>query len=296
MNFKLRNLPKITIVTPSFNQGRFLEETIISIINQGYPNLEYIVMDGGSNDNSVDIIKKYADKLTYWESKKDKGQTHAILKGFEKSSGEILTWINSDDCLAEGALYKIAEVYTKEKADYYVGNARIIDENGIEKEHLQCNLFDNSFNNTNVFIVQPASFFTREAYTKYGPLDINLYYSMDMDFWLKIYFGGGVFKKFEFDVALFREHGNTKTSNGYDNFLLEIIDKYKFSIQNNVPVISEDIDKKILRLKTISLLQHGSLKKRHVYSILFSSMRYLGISPIAFFVENVYQTIKRLIK
>lgn len=288
--------PKITVVTPSYNQGMFLEETINSIISQGYPNLEYIIIDGGSDDDSVEIIKKYADKLTYWESAKDNGQTHAILKGFEKSSGEILTWVNSDDCLAEGSLNKFAEIYTKEKADYYVGNARIIDENGNIGQHLQCVLFDNSFNNANVFIVQPASFFTRESYRKFGPLDVNLYYSMDMDFWLKIYFGGGVFKKFESDVAFFREHGNTKTSNGYDNFIFEIIIKYRLALSTKIPIISSTNDYKILRFKSISLLKNGSLRRKPIYHVLFSSVPYLGLYSFKYFGINVFNTIKRRIQ
>jgi glycosyltransferase involved in cell wall biosynthesis len=295
MNFKGK-YPKITIVTPSFNQGLFLEATITSIINQGYPNLEYIIIDGGSNDNSVEIIKKYADKLTYWESSKDKGQTHAILKGFERASGDILTWVNSDDCLTESSLFKIAEIYSKEKADYYVGNAIIIDEHGNEKEQLQCNLFDNSFNNANVFIVQPASFFTKEAYDKFGPLDINLYYSMDMDFWLKIYFGGGVFKKSENVIALFREHGNTKTSNGYDNFIIEIINKYLNALKKNEPIISQKVDNKILRIKFISLLKNGSLKRKIVYLALISSIPYLGLNTFKYFGINIYNTLKRMRK
>jgi glycosyltransferase involved in cell wall biosynthesis len=89
--------PKITIVTPSFNQGEFLEETIQSVLNQGYPNLEYIIIDGGSTDKSVDIISKYSKELSYWVSEKDNGQSEAINKGFRKATGEIVTWLNSDD-------------------------------------------------------------------------------------------------------------------------------------------------------------------------------------------------------
>lgn len=253
-------------------------------------------MDGGSVDNSIEIIEKYNDQITYWESTKDKGQTHAIIKGIQKSSGEIITWVNSDDCLTPNSLFVFAEAYLNKKADYYVGNAIVIDEIGNEKHKVNCTLFDGTYRNTDVFIVQPASFFTRNAYDTYGPLDINLYYSMDMDFWLKIYFGGGVFEKFEFNVALFREHEDTKTSNGYDNFLMEIINKYKRSIQNNATIVSPDIDSKILRLKTISLLKNGSLKKKHVYNVLFSSIQYIGLSSLRYFSKNVFQTLMRKTK
>src|SRR5580658_2018681 len=116
-------LKKISIITPSYNQGQFLEETMLSVFNQGYPNLEYIVIDGGSTDNSVEIIKKYENRLTYWESQKDRGQTHAINKGFEKSTGEIIAWLNSDDVYCENALFIIADFFEKNiEANIVVGN------------------------------------------------------------------------------------------------------------------------------------------------------------------------------
>src|SRR3954469_25975702 len=104
-------LPKISIVTPSFNQEQFLEETILSVLNQHYPNLEYIIIDGGSKDNSVDIIKKYADRLTFWISEPDKGQSDGINKGLCRCTGEIVTWLNSDDCYLEGTLHKVANYF-----------------------------------------------------------------------------------------------------------------------------------------------------------------------------------------
>ena len=105
-----REYPKITVLTPNYNYGHYLEETIRSVLLQGYPNLEYIIIDGESTDNSIEVIKKYEPWLTYWVSEPDRGQTHAINKGLEKATGEIFNWINSDDILMPGALFAIANL------------------------------------------------------------------------------------------------------------------------------------------------------------------------------------------
>src|SRR5579862_8824120 len=107
--------PRITVVTPSFQQGRFLEETIRSVLGQGYPNLDYIVIDGGSTDQSVEIIQKYAAQLSYWVSEPDHGQANAVNKGFQRSTGEILGWLNSDDLLLPGALFTIGRAFARNK-------------------------------------------------------------------------------------------------------------------------------------------------------------------------------------
>src|SRR5690606_28750520 len=109
----MSNLPKISIITPSYNQSNFLEETILSVINQNYPNLEFFVIDGGSTDHSVEIIKQYENKIDFWVSEKDNGQSHAINKGFKRATGTIITWLNSDDVLTPGILHKIAEKFSQ---------------------------------------------------------------------------------------------------------------------------------------------------------------------------------------
>ena len=111
MNIK-KKYPKITVVTPNYNQGAYIEETINSVLNQNYPNLEYIIMDGGSTDGSLEIIKKYENELTYWVSEKDAGMYDALNKGFSKSSGDIMCWINSDDLLMPNALQNMNELFT----------------------------------------------------------------------------------------------------------------------------------------------------------------------------------------
>lgn len=125
--------PKISIVTPSFNQAQYLEETIRSVLMQGYPNLEYMIIDGGSTDGSIEIIKKYEPWLAYWVSEPDCGQSHAINKGWKRSGGDLLAWLNSDDFLARNALETVAIQYSaceKGKVGFIHGKAIVIDEEG----------------------------------------------------------------------------------------------------------------------------------------------------------------------
>ena len=127
----MKNIPTISIITPSYNQGEFLEKTIQSILNQGYPNLEYIIMDGGSSDGSVEIIKRYASELTHWESKKDAGQSDAIHRGFKYCSGDLIGWVNSDDILLPNALNSFAKAYVDyDRPDFISGGSILINSEG----------------------------------------------------------------------------------------------------------------------------------------------------------------------
>lgn len=183
------SLPKISIVTPSFNQGRYLEKTILSVLEQGYPNLEYIIIDGKSSDNSVEIIKKYEKYLNYWVSEEDRGQSHAINKGFTHATGDLLAWLNSDDYYAPGALKMVAETaLANPVAGAVVGAGEMVDEFGKLLHHTDP--FDvtveSLYSWLDRFFWQPSCFFTRSAWCECGPLDEELHYAMDLDLWLKI--------------------------------------------------------------------------------------------------------------
>jgi glycosyltransferase involved in cell wall biosynthesis len=206
--------PRVSIVTPSYNQGQFIEETIRSVLLQGYPDLEYIIIDGGSTDNSVEIINKYEKWLTYWVSEPDKGQSQAINKGFEEATGEIYTWISSDDCLLKDALKNVAHAYrASPKAGAWCGSSLFATADGKRigvrqpPERLDVDTIaawsENSFG-------QPACFFSKDAWQQCAPLDENLQYGMDLDLWIKIA------KKFAFEkvsevLAAERVHKDAKT-------------------------------------------------------------------------------------
>jgi glycosyltransferase involved in cell wall biosynthesis len=180
--------PKISVVTPSYNQVRFIEETIRSVLLQGYPNLEYIIIDGGSTDNSVEILKKYEPWLSYWVSEKDKGQSDAINKGWERATGEIVAYLNSDDTYTPGVLGEVAE-HLKNHPDCVVihGQTIVTDEAGIEKGIFGSE-FDliSSVNGCNDSVAQPSAFVRRRALSDVGLMDVNLSRAMDYDLWLRL--------------------------------------------------------------------------------------------------------------
>lgn len=211
-------LPRITVVTPSFNQGPYLEATIRSVLDQAYPNLEYLVADGGSTDQSVEIIRKYEKHLVWWCSEKDRGQSHALNKGFEKATGELHCYINSDDTLAPGSLMAAAEAF-KAGHEFITGWVVLLEPDGGEwpqtpfgREH-----------NTEWFLSNPlcqqgtywAGRFTREL----GPFREDLHYCFDYEFWMRIVFKGNcrphMLKRC---MGGFRMHPTSKTVSQLDRF------------------------------------------------------------------------------
>jgi len=183
-----QSLPKISIVTPSFNQGTFIEATILSVIEQDYPNLEYLIVDGGSTDNTVEIIHKYQDRITWWVSEKDRGQTDAINKGFGRTTGEILAWINSDDTYLPGAFLEAAQ-YLQENPDVGMvyGDANLVDENGNFLSKFPARQTDyKRLRRGSVHIPQQASFFRAALWNQVGPLDPSFYFAMDYDLWVRL--------------------------------------------------------------------------------------------------------------
>jgi glycosyltransferase involved in cell wall biosynthesis len=236
------NYPKITIVTPSYNQGNYLEETICSVLDQGYPNLEYIIIDGGSTDQSVDIIKKYADRLSYWVSEKDKGMYEAIQKGFARSTGDVMAWINSDDKYYPGALSMVGEVFaTLPQVNWLQGNPSNIDESARIVSSFSSRRWSryNFYMKDYKYIQQESTFWRRSLWEKAGSsLNVNLKYAGDFELWLRF---------FDFEplyclrtvVGQFR----LRTSN---QFSLERLDDYNRECEAEIDAKLKTLDPQII--------------------------------------------------
>lgn len=181
-------LPKITVVVPSYNQGGFLERTLRSVLDQEYPNLELIVMDGGSTDNSIQVIKKYADRITYWVSEKDNGQTDALARGFAKSTGDIQCWLNSDDLHEPGVLRKVAAYFEDHpEVDAVFGSTIWIDADDQPlRIHHEMPFVRFVWLHTYNYIPGMSMFWRRQVYERAGGLDPAFNLAMDADLWSRI--------------------------------------------------------------------------------------------------------------
>ncbi|MDD4762026.1 MAG: glycosyltransferase family 2 protein [Candidatus Pacebacteria bacterium] len=203
--------PKISIITPSLNQGQFIEETIRSVLLQGYPNLEYLIIDGGSTDESIQIIKKYQKWLSYWISEPDNGQANAINKGFKKASGDIVAWLNSDDYYEKKSLMHIAREFNDSHYGFVYGDTRIVDEFGHTLSFFLAREFsykDELFHN---HVPQQSCFWRRSVFADSGYLDESYHFTMDYDFWIRC----GLKEKFKYVPILLansRWHRDAKSA------------------------------------------------------------------------------------
>ncbi|WP_333819863.1 glycosyltransferase family 2 protein [Ohtaekwangia sp.] len=262
-------LPKISIVTPSFNQSQFIEETMLSVLNQDYPNYEYIVVDGGSTDGSVDIIKKYSDRLAYWISEKDRGFGDAINKGFAKATGEILYWLNSDDLLLPGALLIVGKYFQKYRDTGLVfGDRHIIDPNS---KLLSKRAYFFYFPGQLKFgkaLPQECTFWRRDVFLRAGVLDEKLKFAIDFDLWCRMS-KTAVIRHIPFYLGAFREQpaskSSTITTTGFDErdkILLKYFGSKPSALQARVFHFVLGNARRIFRLTGIVALKRRIISNR----------------------------------
>jgi len=241
----LKTYPKISVITPSYNQGQYLEETIRSVLLQNYPNLEYIIIDGGSTDNSVDIIKKYDKWIKYWVSEKDSGQSEAINKGLAECTGELFNWINSDDYYDRECFKKLVENYDPSVTDIIAGDYRFFYEGEDRYKTVRLMLRDTLAETIAlVHVHQPSTFIKLHLVKEAGGLNTKLHFIMDQELWIKYLFthGQNRIKILNEELAFFRFHLDSKTSN--NNFMDEHINIYNcIALKNGMGSHSEALKK-----------------------------------------------------
>lgn len=259
--------PVISLVTPSFNQAVFLEKNIQSVLSQGYPNVEQIIVDGGSTDGSIDLIRKHETHLACWVSEPDRGQADAINKGFSRATGDILGWINSDDELAPGALKAVADAYKPGWEGLIAGPVDNVDAEGNFLERIEQTALD--YRDMVIFwrrghktFHQPGVLFTRGVWERCGPLDDTLRYGFVSDFYLRAI---GQFPVVYLDrsVARFRVHGGSKTGAERGLFLME-----------RFPISAEHWDAVGIRnVRWPSLLVAGRMAQRSLAALARGCLR-----------------------
>jgi glycosyltransferase involved in cell wall biosynthesis len=206
--------PRISIVTPSFKQGHFIRHTIDSILDQGYPALEYIVQDGGSPDQTVDVLKSYGSRLTSWSSEQDRGQSDALNRGFSRTTGEIMAYLNSDDLLMPGSLAVVADHFASHPGiDVVYGHRVIIDEESREVGRWVMPPHDDGVLAYADYIPQETLFWRRSAWDRAGGrIDDTFRFAMDWDLILRLQAAGARFERLPFFLGAFRVHSASKTT------------------------------------------------------------------------------------
>jgi glycosyltransferase involved in cell wall biosynthesis len=224
---------KVSIITPSCNQGQFIEQTILSVLNQTYKHIEYIIVDGGSTDNTLEIIDKYRSMIDIVISEKDKGQSDAINKGFGLATGVLAGWINSDDILYPDCVKKIVELYTQHPngSIYYPSVLDFIDKDGKLLRHKERHRIPdkNHLLNKNYSVIQQGSFYSTACLKEVGYVDESIYYCMDLDLWLRLLDKGKIYSYDSSALSAFRMWEDTKTTLAGARFLeniQQVLNKY----------------------------------------------------------------------
>ncbi len=219
------HLPRITVVTPSFNQAQFLETTMLSVLGQCYPSLEYIVMDGGSSDGSAEIIRKYEAQLAYWVSARDGGQSAAINAGFGKATGDILCWLNSDDFFLPGTLHRIAKIFANRTSEPRLcyGSCLFFHNEGRRAKVVRPRPHDPHLLRLSAYIIQPSAFWTRALWEKVGPLEESFAFGFDWDWFIRAS-KAGEFETCDEIFSAYRLHAAHKSGSGSERRRKEILE------------------------------------------------------------------------
>ncbi len=282
---KMSSRPRFAIVTPSYNQAAYLEQTILSVLNQSGRgtvfDLQYAVIDGGSRDDSAAIIRKYEGELTYWCSERDRGQTHAINKGFTQVHGEIHAYLNSDDFYREGALEKVAQAFaSNDKLDFVHGICDKVDADGnlVIQQLAEINSLAEIVDlwsfwlrpKRNLNFIQPEVFWSSRLAETLGPFDESLHYTMDFDYWLRGFDLGMQVLAIDTPLAAFRMHEQQKTA-ARGASILELLDRVEPYLRGEDSRINPENRQRMLALLRFThkmIAEEDSKPSRQVLSLL----------------------------
>ncbi len=246
--------PRVSIVTPSYNQAQVIEETIRSVLLQGYPDLEYLILDGGSTDGSAEVIRRYEPYLAYWVSERDEGQADAINRGWARSTGEMVAYLNSDDVYEPGAVHRaVAYLLAHPNAVAVSGSYALVDDRGETIQTIPARRFDLRSELRGNSVCQPTVFMRRAPLFDVGLLDASLHYAMDYDLWLKLGLSGEI-GHLDATQARFRVGSSAKSVSQADRFLPEIIRVLDRFFER--PDLPEDIRS----LRTLAYSDHYALE------------------------------------
>ena len=255
----VKEYPKISVITPSYNQADFLEETILSVLNQNYPNLEYIIIDGGSTDRSVEIIKKYEKHLSYWVSEKDNGQSHAINKGLQHATGEIICWLCSDDLHVSDTLHTVAELFQLNPEIALLHGTSILFGNRRKEQITGADFKDLPLRYYAIIpFPQPSSFFKRKVIEETGMLDESLHFGMDYDLLVRIALCYPILPVNKV-LSRYRLHSSSKTVSQFKNFAgdwIKVFSRFLRSVDGT--------EKHISFLKENDFYHEDSTKYKHL--------------------------------
>lgn len=306
--------PLVSIVTPSFNQAAYLEQTLCSVLDQGYPNLQYIVVDGGSTDGSVEIIKKYAHHLTWWVSEKDSGQAEAINKGFARCKGEIVAWLNSDDLYLNQSIQSVVEVFAVHPdAAMVFGDVLAIDQSG---KSINLMRFDDwGLEDLMQFkiISQPGVYIRRSALEKAGFLDQSYHYMLDTHLWLKVaQHGAMIYSRQTWAAARYHETAkNISQPVGFGKEAYRIVDwmkkqpslKEKYQANENKILAGAHLfnahylldgnqDKEALKVYWKSFKCHAGTALKEWHRVLYIFGSFIGLK----FTKKIYLKLRKIFK
>lgn len=285
----------VSIVTPSYNQGRFLEETIKSVLAQDYTPIEYLIIDGGSEDNSLDIIRRYEERLAFWESEPDRGQAHAINKGLKRARGDILGWLNSDDVLLPNTISRVVNVLENNlEIDAVYGRLERINSQGILVPTPLLPKDKVTFNKSLVVgecaVNQPGCFWRRSIMDKAGFLNEELIYNLDYEYWIRLALSGAKFFRLPEVLARFRLSQDSKTVSQADKMAVEQLSVLHSLLETEDLAIILGISDDQLRdqaKKTYALIQlhafYGSLKRGRWQNAFRWFARALQTDPVVIF-------------